>query len=630
MPIPFVRKGQPLPDLEPYLVPPPSLLRSPPPPPPRSPSASSLESLAEVYHGDTNATDYQAELDSVQGETRTISVHGDGPGKLRGASGRDILFPHQERTDVGQFGLLNANHGKERNDKALKLYNRHNLKSSPATILVLQEAGNELGPYLDEAVSSDQAPAVLGPEGQHLHVNAFAVAEQGTRKKWIADVKGTTKENFAIRPMFRYISVSGDENGDTCLIAVRSSLAESIERLKWNLHMDRAYKVHGTTHHARSRFLVAKIRWRRPQSSMKELTIANVHIHYKTAKKDTGFSNAHAEIFNLLCSDILEYGVRILSGDFNMSVFKIAAELRDRGLLIDIAAIYPWFNTTSEQFMSDSGAVFVIGGCVDVKPKFGYEYFRDGGRAQIAALRGRGDGQNNAVTSIDRGTADGDAGEDDTLHAFPKGQGYALSSYLPKDGLDKVIECIFTTSKQLTSSKAWEDLKTSLLPKCKQKLVQPALFDFNGVQFRTGAHMPLLVFLGYTCTRSKAGLDAREAKKKEKQIQKGIDMCNGKIKASATRKWMLEERRREAVQRTATQPPRSRCGGPVGGVAPPSGPSVPFVSSGWRANPTSSSSSSSNWQGGTGEGWQHGAGDSSRGWYSRNDWDGYSWWHGAT
>lgn len=144
----------------------------------------------------------------------------------------------------------------------------------------------------------------------------------------------------------------------------------------------------------------------------------------------------------MIHSDIVKYGVRVLSGDFNMSVFKIAAELRDRGLLIDIAAIYPWYSTALKNFMSDSGAVFVIGGCVNVKPLFGYDDFRDGGRARIPApaLRGRGDGPTNAAD----GDA-GDAGEDDKLHAFEKGQGYVLSSYLPKVGLDIILNR-FTTS----------------------------------------------------------------------------------------------------------------------------------------------------------------------------------------
>ena len=49
------------------------------------------------------------------------------------------------------------------------------------------------------------------------------------------------------------------------------------------------------------------------------LSVANVHMHCRTAKKETKDPKATAKRFwDLLAEYVLKYGVRLMAGDFNM------------------------------------------------------------------------------------------------------------------------------------------------------------------------------------------------------------------------------------------------------------------------------------------------------------------------
>ena len=63
-------------------------------------------------------------------------------------------------------------------------------------------------------------------------------------------------------------------------------------------------------------------------------------MHYLTAKKHAGFAATHLQLWEELASTIVEHRVRILAGDFNMSVWVVARELRQRGLPTHLAAAF--------------------------------------------------------------------------------------------------------------------------------------------------------------------------------------------------------------------------------------------------------------------------------------------------
>ena len=72
-----------------------------------------------------------------------------------------------------------------------------------------------------------------------------------------------------------------------------------------------------------------------------------------------------------LAQKIIEMGVEVMAGDFNMSLTQVVPQLRSRGLFIDCIAWYPWFHATESCHGSplgfDSCAMFYIGGTVQVQ-----------------------------------------------------------------------------------------------------------------------------------------------------------------------------------------------------------------------------------------------------------------------
>ena len=92
------------------------------------------------------------------------------------------------------------------------------------------------------------------------------------------------------------------------------------------------------------------------------LPVASVHMHSRTAKKDTNKGKkVYKTFWDLLARYILQYGVRIMAGDFNMSLFCVIPELRARGFQINLAAWYPFYMIVQEEMYTDSCGVFVIG-----------------------------------------------------------------------------------------------------------------------------------------------------------------------------------------------------------------------------------------------------------------------------
>ena len=92
------------------------------------------------------------------------------------------------------------------------------------------------------------------------------------------------------------------------------------------------------------------------------LPVASVHMHACTAKKGTKAPKQVYKMFwDLLASYLLEYGVRLLAGDFNMSLLCVIAELRARGFQINLAAWYPFYMIKQKEMRVDSCGIFVIG-----------------------------------------------------------------------------------------------------------------------------------------------------------------------------------------------------------------------------------------------------------------------------
>ena len=469
--------------------------------------------------------------DSLHGDGAPDRLHGDGapsrPATVQGDDddvrhvfgfgGRVIEKPFQDREDVGEIGILCANFGAERADARKRQYTRDNLKASPATIIGLQEAEDGVAQILEAKPPPPPLPRLL---------EAPAVAGQTER---ITEVSQ--------RPQARYLVIMGEENGATCLTAVRASLASEINRLQWWWRMDGTFKKGGKRKIARSRVLITEIKWRRPVAQMHKTVHANVHFHHQTAKKAQGLVESHAVFFQELYQMCVRHGVSILAGDFNMSVFQVISILREMGLIIDLGAIYPWKKAGEAKAFSDSSGIFLIGGCTEIRLKCSLASF---GLGNHGGGSGSGDADGSCVgPAHGQNDCSNGGGSIQDLEVFEKGQGYDLTAYLPKDREEfaKSVQEMFKVSTDI-DRKLRES--SDLLPRWKQKHVQREMFDPRDEFFPSGSHMPLLGFLGKNSNRSEAKLlereNTRREKLKDKYAQKGKGEGKGKGKGKGKAK----------------------------------------------------------------------------------------------
>jgi len=241
------------------------------------------------------------------------------PGDRRGPNNRWVTNPYRQRGDVGSIGVISGNWGGSRNQQDAQEQMDYDLKRNAASVLLLQEAQPELVQIL-------KSPAVAGnPDGEGIQKRPGA-------------------EFLVLRAPEKFSSAATSKN--TLIIAVRKELASRLRQLEWHRSCDAVYKcgslinAHKTHREAYSRILVAEIEWRLPQCGSSTVVVACVHFHYKTAKKEKGhnFKEAHIRFWDKLASMVVEHQVRIIGGDFNMSLLVVCRELRDRGIQVSLGA----------------------------------------------------------------------------------------------------------------------------------------------------------------------------------------------------------------------------------------------------------------------------------------------------
>ena len=77
---------------------------------------------------------------------------------------RPVKSPHLQREDVGSYGILVGNWGGIRHNNALQTHIDNDLKSGPASIIILQEAQ----PQVMEILQAPAVAAVMGADGKVL------------------------------------------------------------------------------------------------------------------------------------------------------------------------------------------------------------------------------------------------------------------------------------------------------------------------------------------------------------------------------------------------------------------------------------------------------------------------------
>ena len=228
---------------------------------------------------------------------------------------------------VGNIGWLFGNWGKRPRNHAMREHLDMVLKRNPAMIIGLAEC---------EAASEDLlgAPAVAGDP----------TAPRGSLER---------------RDGFEYLTLRGCEDS-SILVAVRNEMGNRLELLDWERRREGRYRRRSGSGRAEaySRCLIARVHLDINVGFLgKTHVVMVVHMHNVLANNK--WPKKLQEFWDWLALKVTQHGVRVLMGDFNMSLFRVIPELRDRGVNIDLGAWFPW-KTPMGMPMSDSCGIFFI------------------------------------------------------------------------------------------------------------------------------------------------------------------------------------------------------------------------------------------------------------------------------
>ena len=311
-------------------------------------------------------------------------------------------------------------------------------------------------------------------------------------------------------------------------------------------HPDGSYREKGKDMWALSRIMVAdfkmkNFRIRGSGDSLSDiLPVANVHMNAMTAKKGTQNPKETTKRFwDLLARYLLQYGVRLMAGDFNMSFLCVVAEMRARGFQINLAAWYPFYMTHQEEMFVDSCGVFFIGPWQGVRLIYDCSLFdidppeRTSNNSMVMKIIKDADGKEITRKPYEV--------HDYQIVNKEKVQGYPLDSYLPKnkakaDFVRWTFDCVQDGESAVAEQKEATRKNPSLYPEaqfsfavdswgwpkmplCNQKLVDIDRFDVD-TYFARGAHMPLMLFVGEK-GRTRRSAEAR-AVRQEKAANRGF------------------------------------------------------------------------------------------------------------
>ena len=427
----------------------------------------------------------------------------------------------QEQGRGGTFGILCGNWGQDWKERKLNDHMIYDLKSTPASIVLVQEVTDDLFRHM-QASGCDGVPAET------------------------CDVPRGGGVQWERRPEATFIGFRGLEKDASLMICARPSLVPGMRMLLFELRHDGLFKPskkNKTGHKtmAKTRILVVscKMRFFRFHGGGDELVLMNVHVHRMTAKKEISEgSRAFKALWDDLVRYIVCYGVRVLAGDFNMSLMQVLPELRARGLQAHLAAWYPWKHQHEDLVRIDSSAIILIGPMHAIRTVFDCSVFGHSAPAKPRSWRN--------ATKVIKDERGRDVGEEEIpVEVFcTMGSGFPLHSYRPQnqDFMKMHVQWTFAPAPAPNSSTMVEivgkvndkqlfpfevDVGMGLetwewphMPAAKQKLCDYKQFDPHTSFFNRGAHMPTMIYLGTSSdTRRKPDPSKRRY---ERAVSKGF------------------------------------------------------------------------------------------------------------
>ena len=245
-----------------------------------------------------------------------------------------------------------------------------------------------------------------------------------------------------------------------------------------------------------------------------------------------------------MCSYIVKYKVRFLVGDFNLALWVVIPEMRARGMQINLLAWQPWKVEGAESGTSvrcDTCGIFAIGGITSIKWSFDCSVLDvcapERGNAFKLARKSVKDAQGKPTRETqphELFTVPHPLVEHGTV-------GHPLKSFQPAPAERKklYVQQSFTISNEPAcpavaamkemaardrdafkrvpqADLAQHTFSWGPIPLCKGKPCDPELFDPGFQLLRSGAHVPLQVYVGgNTESRRSPEANRRRARKKQ-------------------------------------------------------------------------------------------------------------------
>ena len=193
-------------------------------------------------------------------------------------------------------------------------------------------------------------------------------------------------DEFDKRHSYEYLTLRGAEDSSV-LLGVRAAVANKLELLHWERRREGQYATKPKSSRgggrscgrvqrvAYSRALIGKVYMDGGVAHMgSEQVVMVVHMHNTLANGK--WPLRLVSFWDWLQAKLQEFGVSVLMGDFNMSLFELVPQLRSRGVQVDVAGWYPWKTPAGLPF-ADSCGVFFIGKPGKCDPFFGVDHLHD-------------------------------------------------------------------------------------------------------------------------------------------------------------------------------------------------------------------------------------------------------------
>ena len=455
--------------------------------------------------------------------------------------------PHCERDDVGWMSVYQGNWGGKRTNKQLAQHIITDvIKENPCHIVVAQEVDQDTEQVMRDVINPEGRPPLYAPAmaGQASSPSAASyTAASATAELASSSAASAT----AVQPMW-IVAVGVEEgNAKTNLVAARSTFATDVKILEWHKTTDGTYKAKTkgkTKLNAISRVLVVEVTLKQPWSGRTTVTIANVHLHHMTAKVESGFKEGSQKWWAGFRALIGRWDIDIVAGDFNMALWNVVPSLR-KERVVTLMSAYAWLSGTAKSIHEDdeesgdsdvtvdpasasaepkraSATAEPATASADARKEPSRRYTEEELKAMTPPPEVRSDScgifliksaddvkRILTVESFLRGSR---------LEMHPKGQGYPYKSY--RGGVEAVRETFLHSQEAFATTRdrgVVRDVRETLWPPVKERPVSFGNFDPNNLLFRSGAHAPLMIWIGKMGRRSADRLQIRE----QRAIERG-------------------------------------------------------------------------------------------------------------